>query len=35
MAHTPKSTSSDVKIPPLLSDARNALAPDETEAEGL
>src|SRR5262245_55885013 len=34
MAHTPKSTSSDVKIPPSLSDARKALAPD-AEAEGL
>jgi hypothetical protein len=30
-----KSTPSDVKIPPSLSDARKALAPDETEAEGL
>jgi hypothetical protein len=30
-----KSTPSDVQIPPSLSDARKALAPDETEAEGL
>ena len=30
-----KSTPSDVKIPPSLSDARKALAPDETEAEGF
>ena len=30
-----KSTPLDVKIPPSLSDARKALAPDETEAEGF
>ena len=30
-----KSTPSDVKIQPSLSDARKALAPDETEAEGF
>jgi hypothetical protein len=30
-----KSTPSDVQIPPSLSDARKALAPDETEAEGF
>ena len=30
-----KLTPSDVKIPPSLSDARKALAPDETEAEGF
>jgi hypothetical protein len=34
MVYKPKSTSSDAKIPPSLSDARKAPAPDETEAEG-
>jgi hypothetical protein len=34
MVHKPKATS-DIKIPPSLSDARKAPVPDEVEAKGL